>query len=130
MYNKHPERGDIMEIEKLHSIAIFGEKLEKLGLSTNNIKIYLEIPEEFLIKIEQIYFNEDLTIEEKIAFQEEIESSFLEQNIIDINPNFIVTLSICSRLANKKAELHRNEKAIVQTEEVIENIEDKQRRLK
>lgn len=119
-----------MEIEKLHRKATFGEKLKKIGLSTNNLKIYQEIPNEYLNTIESIYFNNDLTLEERQTFQEKIEASIIEKHLIDINPNFIVTLSICSRLANKKAELHRNEKAIVQTEEVIENIEAKQKRLK
>lgn len=119
-----------MEIEKLHRIATFGEKLKKIGLSTEILNIYLEIPDEYLNTIESIYFNNDLTLEERQSFQETIEASIIEKHLIEVNPNFIVTLSVCSRLANKKAELHRNEKAIVQTEEVIENIEDKQRRLK
>ena len=106
------------------------EKLKKIGLSTNNLKIYQEIPDEYLNTIESIYFNNDLTLEERQTFQEKIEASIIEKHLIDINPNFIVTLSICSRLANKKAELHRNEKAIAQNEKEIKNVQAKQKRLK
>lgn len=106
------------------------EKLKKIGLSTENLKIYQEIPDEYLNTIESIYFNNDLTLEERQTFQEKIEASIIEKHLIDINPNFIVTLSICSRLANKKAELHRNEKAIAQNEKEIKNVQAKQKRLK
>lgn len=119
-----------MEIEKLHRKATFGEKLKKIGLSTENLNIYQEIPDEYLNTIESIYFNNDLTLEERQTFQEKIEASIIEKHLIEVNPNFIVALSVCSRLANKKAELHRNEKAIAQNEKEIKNVQAKQKRLK
>lgn len=118
------------KLEKINKISDFGQKLQDNGLSHDNLDIYIDIPDDFLKTIEGIYFNLDLTIEERKAFQEEIESSIMEKHITEINPNFIITLSVCNRLATKKAELHRNEKAIAKAEEEIELNEDKQKRLK
>lgn len=119
-----------MEIEKLQQLAAFGQKIKASGLSPEKISAYLDIPDEYLKTIEEIYFNQELTLEERRSFQEIIEESILEKHITEVNPSFLITLAVCKRVAAKKAELHRNEKAIVQTEEAIENIEDKQRRLK
>lgn len=128
MYNKHPERGDTMnEIEKLQQLAAFGQKIKASGLSPEKINVYLDIPDEYLKTIEEIYFNQELTLEERRSFQEIIEESILEKHITEVNPSFLITLAVCKRVASKKVELHRNEKAIEKAEKEIENLKTQKR---